>query len=132
MSQDLSQADPHRLLLVEDEPAVRELLLDVLVDEGYLVDVARDGVEALSALTGNAPAAYCLVLLDLMLPHVDGLAVLAELGGPQSPVPVLAISASMERLRLARTAGACEIIAKPFELNDLLLAVARHCAHYHA
>ena len=71
-----------RVLIVEDDPGIGELLVDDLTDEGYAVDWARHGDEALSLL---ASFAFDLVVLDVMLPGRDGFAITRELRSPQKP-----------------------------------------------
>jgi two-component system, OmpR family, response regulator MprA len=117
------------ILLVEDEPAVRELLADVLSAEGYRVLQARDGAEAIQTLDGMPPDTdFSLVLLDMMLPMVDGLGVLDHLASQGVVSPVVAMSARADSLAAAQSAGAQATIPKPFELDVLLNVVARYCA----
>src|SRR3954452_409189 len=84
---------PHTVLVVEDEPAVRDLVADLLREEGYQVVEARDGAEAIRRL--DLPKRHadhlCGVLLDMMLPRVDGLGVLHLLAAMGADVPVVAM-----------------------------------------
>jgi DNA-binding response OmpR family regulator len=120
------------ILLVEDEPPIRELVADVLRDEGYDVLEAQDGVEALRALDEHSPATddLSLVVMDIMLPSLDGLGVLRHLGAPVSGPPVVAMSASRHLLSAALAAGARAVLSKPFDLNELLRVVASQCVSY--
>ena len=117
-------------LVVEDDESVRELLADVLSDEGYSTLEARDGEEALQLLDEVIlPAKVpCVVLLDMMLPDVSGLGVLDHLKAQGAQVPVVAISANMTQVAAARAAGTRAALAKPFDLNQLVALVAHSCA----
>jgi CheY-like chemotaxis protein len=123
----------HRVLIVEDETPVRELLAYVLRDEGHEVVEARDGAEALHILDGYAdPAAHvCLILLDMMLPRVGGAQVLQHLAEHGIYVPVIAMSASRRHLQEAAARGARAVLPKPFDLDAVLGAVERSCGQRH-
>ncbi len=115
------------ILLVEDQPSLRGLTADLLRDEGYRVVEARDGVEAIQVLDRQQPATrFSLILLDVMLPVVDGLGVLDHLTALGASPPVVAMSASPSRLAAAQAAGAQATIPKPFDLDELLDVVARY------
>ena len=116
------------VLLVEDEPLARELMADVLRDAGYIVDEVPDGAQAMHALEAHPAAStrYCLVVLDMMLPDVDGGAVLQHLADSGASVPVVAMSGSSQQLSLAVEAGARGVVAKPFDFDALLHLVAYH------
>jgi DNA-binding response OmpR family regulator len=120
-----------KVLVVEDDPGIRELVRLALHEAGFRVEEARDGGEAIRAIDGHRlpPDRLCLVLLDLMLPKVDGLAVLNHLAAQGAKVPVVAMSASREKLQAAAEAGAQEILPKPFDLDKLLEVVGRRCPH---
>ena len=109
------------VLVVEDEPDIRETVVEVLSEEGYDVVGASDGNEALEKLHAYHPA---VVLLDLMMPGMDGWQFrAAQRGDPEvSRIPVIVVSA------LGRVADldAAEFIQKPFELDELLKAVRHH------
>ncbi len=121
----MALASPNTVLIVEDEVAVRELLAQFLRDEGFDVEEAQDGLEAIDALNRHRPppVKLCVVLLDMMLPHADGVQVLNHLNALSSYVPVVAMSASRERLVDASGAGAQATIAKPFDLDQMLAVV---------
>jgi CheY-like chemotaxis protein len=114
---------------VEDEPAVRELVSDFLREEGYEVEEARDGAEAIHCLEAHQHRAdhLCAVLLDMMLPRVNGIGVLRHLAKVGAEVPVIAMSASREHLTAAIAAGARTAVPKPFDLDWLLSAMHRSC-----
>ena len=108
-----------QILVVDDEPAVRDSLDRALRLEGYAVDLAADGAEALSSLAGESPDA---VVLDLMMPRVDGLEVCRRMraAGDRTPVLVLtARDAVTDRVK-GLDAGADDYLVKPFALDELL------------
>jgi CheY-like chemotaxis protein len=117
------------VLVVEDDPAIRALLADVLEDEGYRVAVAADGAAAIDLLEQYAPPPdhLCLVLLDVMTPRVDGCGVLRRLAELGAYVPVVALSASEQALMAAAQAGARVTLRKPFDLDRLLTIVEHSC-----
>jgi DNA-binding response OmpR family regulator len=126
----MSRADGCALLLVEDDSAIREIVSEVLRDEGYEVIEAPDGGSAISVLRAHSPPpdALCLVILDMMLPVADGVEVLRALAELGSYVPVLAVSADRVQLRRATEAGADATLPKPFDLDRLLAVAERNCA----
>jgi CheY-like chemotaxis protein len=110
---------------VEDEPAIRALVAEVLVGDGYAVAEAADGLEALDILRTVRPAA---ITLDLTMPRVDGwqfLACYEHLTG--RPVPVVVTSAVLTATleQRLRALGAHVCLPKPFALEDLLDSVQR-------
>jgi two-component system response regulator MprA len=108
-----------RILVVDDEPAVREAVDRALRLEGYDTELAGDGREALEALADRSPDA---LVLDLLMPHVDGLEVCRRLraAGDRTPVLVLtARDAVPDRVR-GLDAGADDYLVKPFALEELL------------
>jgi two-component system response regulator RegX3 len=108
-----------RILVVEDEPPIREGLLDRLGREGYSVEGAADGETALT-LAGKAP--FDLVLLDLMLPGIDGEEVLRRLrsGGDDTPVIVVSARAGEADRVLLLDRGADDYVVKPFSVRELV------------
>jgi CheY-like chemotaxis protein len=123
----------HRLLVVEDEVAVRDLLVEFLHDEGHEVVAAADGQAALQALQrfSKPQDEVCLILLDLMLPRMDGITVLKHLAEQGIYIPVVAMSASRTHLTTARAVGAQAVMPKPFDLDALLGLVQRTCGRGH-
>lgn len=114
------KAQPRRLLIIEDTGEIRELLAELLSDEGYDVDVAIDGAEGLEQLSRGR---YDLVLLDLMMPRVDGLELMRRLDRTMPVPPIIAMSA-YERLRAeARELGAQRFLGKPVDIDRLLSEV---------
>ncbi len=115
------------ILVVEDDPDLRETLLEVLEDEGFEVLMAADGGEALAALEERRGAA--LVVLDLGMLGMDGLEFLRrQLASPVlSSVPVVVLSGDSKGQNKARTMGFGQILAKPFREEDLLQVVSASC-----
>lgn len=112
-----------RILVVDDEPHVRDALARALMDEGYVVDVAGDGAEALDWVRAAKPDA---VLLDLMMPGMNGRQFLQALRADAAyrGVPVLIMTAVQGlELNLA-SIGADDIVQKPFNINELMNKVA--------
>ncbi len=124
----------HRVLVVEDDAPIRELIQDVLTEEGFTVVTAEDGARAIQILQQLRPLEdhFCAIFLDLMLPRVAGIDVLRYLRQRSASVPVVAMSASREHLAQAVIEGAHVAVAKPFEIEDLLALVARHCPRQHS
>ncbi|MDP9312652.1 MAG: response regulator [Chloroflexota bacterium] len=118
------------VLVVDDEPAIRELFAEILMDEGYPATCAADGREALSYLA-QATALPCLILLDLNMPVMSGWDFrLAQLADPRmASVPVVAVSAGATVAQQAKIINATGYLAKPVEYVDLVTTVARYCQH---
>ena len=113
-----------RILVVDDDAAVRESLGRALRLEGYDVEMAADGMEALERLQGNGDDTD-LVVLDVLMPNVDGLEVCRRLRRTGSRLPVLMLTARDEVSdRVAGLdAGADDYVVKPFALVELLARV---------
>ena len=111
-----------RLLVVDDERAVRDALRRALRLEGYDVTLAADGEEALASLTSSEPDA---VILDVLMPGVDGLVVCRRLRERGSRVPVLMLTArdAVGDRVAGLDAGADDYVVKPFALEELLARV---------
>ena len=112
----------HRILLVEDDPGLREGLRDALEGEGYEVLTAEDGVIGLEKGLRDDPD---LVVLDLMLPRLDGFGVLERLraDGVDSPVLVLTARGLEEDRVRGLDLGADDYVVKPFALSELLARI---------
>jgi two-component system response regulator PhoP len=109
-----------RVLIIEDEARLAENVARSLRESaGYAVDVALDGEEGAFMAESNP---YDLVILDLMLPKLDGLSVLQRMRGGGSAVPVLVLTARDEKESIVAllNAGADDYVAKPFDLGELL------------
>jgi CheY-like chemotaxis protein len=114
-----------RVLLVEDEDTIGEVVSDVLRLEGYEVRRARNGREALVILRDWLPR---MILLDLMMPEMDGWAFRAaqrRLDGDAAQVPVIVLSGAREARTRASELGAVEALSKPFDLDQVVDAVVR-------
>jgi two-component system, OmpR family, response regulator MprA len=115
-------AEQARILVVDDEPAVQSALLRALTLEHYQVAQAADGREALERL-GMAP--YEAVILDISMPHVDGLEVCRRLreGGDKTPVLMLTARETVDDRVAGLDAGADDYLVKPFALRELLARI---------
>lgn len=111
-----------RVLIIEDETPMRTGLADVLQAEGYRVLTAADGEQGLRRAIDEKPD---LVLLDIMMPRLDGFAVCAELRRLSNPVPVLMLTAKgqVEDRVTGLDAGADDYLVKPFSTDELLARV---------
>ncbi|HEY6058647.1 MAG TPA: response regulator transcription factor [Candidatus Limnocylindrales bacterium] len=111
-----------RILLVEDEPKMATLIRRVLVAERHVVDVAPDGLAAI-ALADRGP--YDVIVLDRMLPDLDGLTVLRRLRTKGTAAPVLMLTAlgAVDDRVDGLDAGADDYLAKPFAFSELLARV---------
>jgi signal transduction histidine kinase/ActR/RegA family two-component response regulator len=111
-----------RILLVDDEKQLSDLIRDFLQDAGYVIEQASDGVEAMGLLESRV---YDALIIDIRMPRKDGLEVLEELKGFTTGMPILVITglASNEELDQATAFGASRILRKPFQLDELLHAV---------
>ncbi|WP_405005201.1 response regulator transcription factor [Kitasatospora purpeofusca] len=111
-----------RLLVVDDEPALRDALESSLVFEGYEVATATDGYEALESVERDRPD---LVLLDIMMPRMDGLTAVRRMRSRGDTVPVLMLTArdAVGDRVTGLDVGADDYLAKPFELDELLARV---------
>lgn len=107
-----------RVLLVEDEPKLARFVQKGLTEEAFAVDVARDGEEALERARRTA---YDLVILDLMLPGIDGFAVCRELRalGTETPILILSARGMVEDRVKGLELGADDYLTKPFVFSEL-------------
>ncbi len=117
--------DRPSILVVEDDTALREALLDTLELSGYTATGARSAEQALAALAETRPG---LVLTDVQMPGMDGHALLRLLRARHPEIPVILMTAygQIERAVQAMREGAADYLAKPFEPEQLLATVARH------
>jgi CheY-like chemotaxis protein len=114
----------HAILVVDDDKDVCEALREVLVCDGCSVVTAEDGREALEVLD-RMPNAPCLVLLDVMMPVMNGLAFLDELERRHWRLPIVIMSAHSA----AGARGARRVLRKPPSLEAILLAIHECCSH---
>ena len=111
-----------RLLIIEDEPAILTGLLDLFVYHGYDVDAAQDGRLGLEkALLGN----YDLIILDIMLPTLDGFTICDAIRqhSREQPLIILTAKTTDEDIITGLTLGADDYVAKPFSVRELVLRV---------
>ena len=113
--------DPPLVLVVDDEESYREALSVALRREGFAVETASDGVEAIAQFTATSPD---LVLLDVMLPRMSGIDVCRELRS-RSGVPIIMVTARAGEIDavVGLEVGADDYISKPFRLRELIARV---------
>src|SRR2546430_15643733 len=111
-----------RILIVEDDKKIASFVVNGFKQNGFAVDHARDGEEAL-ALLRTTP--YDAAVLDIMLPKMDGLAVLREIrrAGIKTPVIVLSAKASVDDRVRGLQAGGDDYLTKPFAFSELLARI---------
>jgi DNA-binding response OmpR family regulator len=117
--------NPPRILVVEDEESMRELLRLHLSSAGYNVEVAEDAIAAGYSVLKDAPD---LIICDVAMPHMDGFELVAALRadtGVSKKPPVIFLTAESEADDRARELGG-EFLEKPIRLEELLKAVSRH------
>lgn len=117
---------PPRVLIIDDDPILRELVVEVFRFTGVEVDAAEDGAQGLAAVRRRAAD---LVLLDAAMPVLDGFATLTaiknEPGLSHIPVLMLAAFRSETDVRRAKALGAADYVAKPFHSRELLERASR-------
>ncbi len=113
------------ILVIDDEPDIRELVKDILIDEGYTVEIAHDGQSAAEQLTKITPM---LVLLDVWMPDIDGISLLRqwrENNQLQFPVVMMSGHGTVETAVEATRLGAVDFIEKPLSLARMLMTIER-------
>ncbi|MFH1115374.1 MAG: sigma-54 dependent transcriptional regulator [Pseudomonadota bacterium] len=113
---------PERLLVVDDEPSMREFLEIMLSQEGYYVNTASDGVQGLKSYKLEEPD---LVLTDVKMPVMNGLDLIREIHSLDPEIPIIAITAYAcvdDALRAVKE-GAYDYVSKPFEIEDLRIII---------
>lgn len=121
-------AAPQRILIVDDEPAIRRFLRTSLAAQGYLTEEAAEGEGALDTLR-RMPVD--LLVLDLGLPDIDGIEVITRLRAGGSPTPIIVLSSrSDERGKVeALDLGADDYVTKPFGMDELLARIRAALRH---
>ena len=111
-----------QILVVDDDPGVRELVGDVLELEGYEVTIAVDGLDALSHIRKRK---FDLYVLDLNMPKIDGLVLLEKVRAAGDSTPALLLSARREKddVHTGFRTGADDYVTKPFSIEELALRV---------
>ncbi|MET8217941.1 response regulator transcription factor [Streptomyces hirsutus] len=114
--------DPQRILIVDDEPAVREALQRSLAFEGYGTEVAVDGADALEKAASYRPD---LVVLDIQMPRMDGLTAARRIRATGDTTPILMLTArdTVGDRVTGLDAGADDYLVKPFELDELFARI---------
>ncbi|MFD3870994.1 response regulator transcription factor [Streptomyces sp. NPDC058623] len=117
-----AEGDQQRILVVDDEPAVREALRRSLAFEGYDVQTAVDGLDALERTDSYAPD---LIVLDIQMPRMDGLTAARRLRAAGAVTPILMLTArdTVGDRVTGLDAGADDYLVKPFELDELFARV---------
>jgi two-component system chemotaxis response regulator CheY len=110
-------ANPVRVLIVDDEPAIRHAVEAVLVDEGFVVATAPDGAAALAALDTAKPDA---ILLDLRMPVMDGYAFLASYRTRPEPRAAVIVCSTASNAAGVIGLGAAGYLRKPFDIDELI------------
>jgi two-component system response regulator PilR (NtrC family) len=115
--------------LIDDEPVIHDVLGQLLSAEGYQVEISSSGEEALTKFREQE---FDLVLLDLLMPGMDGLEVLKEIKkiDPEVPIIIITAYASVESALSAMKMGAFDYIQKPFKNEELLLTISRALEHH--
>jgi CheY-like chemotaxis protein len=114
------------VLVVDDDHAILLAVKDILELEGYPVVTATNGAEALRRIEEERPA---LILLDMRMPGMNGWDVARTLRERGIAVPILVMTAAQDARRWAEQIGANGYLAKPFDLDDLLVSVERLLRH---
>lgn len=116
------KTSPQRLLVVDDDLRLRDLLSQYLTAQGFSVDLAGDGAEMDRKL---ARSAYALIVLDLMLPGEDGLAICRRLRGNAQAIPIIMLTAKGDEIDriLGLEMGADDYLPKPFNPRELLARI---------
>jgi len=114
--------------IVDDEPIIHEILGQLLTSEGYEVELSSTGKEALEKQSDDS---FDLILLDLLMPEMDGIEVLKSLKkiDPQALIIIITAYASVESAIAAMKMGAYDYIQKPFKHDELLLTIKRALEH---
>ena len=117
----------NRVLVVDDEPAIRALVAKIVERAGYPVDTAVDGADAIEKLQGHR---YAVIVLDLMMPNVDGYGLIRHLKEGAGPHPAIIVISAGESVTLRQLDASMvhSIIRKPFDidvLGDLITAAAK-------
>ncbi len=116
------------ILVIDDDPEIRDTMVEVLRAEGYPVDMASNGREGLAKL--DAIQTPCLVVLDMMMPVLDGMGFLEAVArrANADDIHVLVVTANPAMFRQIEPPRVIDLLKKPFELDDMLGVVAAYCA----
>jgi CheY-like chemotaxis protein len=125
-SADLPEREKKTVLLIEDDDDVREAVEQILLDEGFHVVAAPDGGVALDLLA-QGDHSFCTIILDVLMPGVDGAEFLARAREQLRSIPVLLFSASQLPCHLRNDPQVKDLIPKPVEVEVLLEKIRAHC-----
>ncbi len=116
--------------IIDDEPVIQDVLSQLLTSEGYEVEISSSGEEALEK---HATQSFDLILLDLLMPGLDGIEVLKAIKkiDPQALIIIITAYASVESAIAAMKLGAFDYIQKPFKHDELILVIRRALEHKH-
>ena len=120
----MAAANDIHVLVVDDQEAIRETLQVALDDEGFSVECAANGREALAVIERWKP---CVILLDLMMPVMDGWAFCEEQKRTGDRTPIVLLSAAGGLDEHQRALGAAAAIAKPFDIDRLIRTIEQLC-----
>jgi len=113
-----------RVLVVDDDQGIRELVSTALTEEGYDVSGAADGAEALDRIAETPPD---VILLDMRMPVMDGWEFARRYRSqPEPHAPIVIVTAALDVAKDAREIGADGFLAKPFQIDDLVALVEQH------
>ncbi|MDQ2087791.1 response regulator transcription factor [Herbivorax sp. ANBcel31] len=120
--------DTRKILVVEDDQSIAELIRDYMEINGFSVEICTDGVEGIKSINKED---YDLLILDIMLPKIDGFEILRKIRDKKD-IPVLIVSAKKEEMDKIRGLGlgADDYITKPFSPSELVARVKAHISKY--
>jgi two-component system, cell cycle sensor histidine kinase and response regulator CckA len=120
------QKASERILVVDDEPGIRHIIARILLDVGYWVHEASDGLEALE-LINRRDVILDIVVSDIVMPRLNGVELLQELSRSHPSLPIILISGyGTEELAHRGIASPCAVLSKPFP-SERLIAEVRRC-----
>ncbi len=120
----MNKKNPKSILVAEDEPSVRRLISFKLEKQNFLVEEAENGEEAMEKLCSTS---YDILILDLMLPRLDGMQILKKIKKEEIDIPVLILSAKSQEKDITRgfELGADDYLTKPFKSQELIIRVKK-------